>query len=125
MSDSSKAHKKVNVHFDALIADLPNIQMIGIPRYPKGWNSVIEEFIHSLKKFRNVIIWGITDKKGRLEISVSHQNHGGVFRAVYLAQKKASTLCAGCGVGDVSEGICRDCIDTTKAERTGTWLDSF
>lgn len=125
MLDSSKADKKVNLHFEALIADLPNIQMLGIPRYPIGWNSVIEEFIESVKKFRNVIILRINDTNGRLEISVSHHNHGEVFRAVYLAQKKALTLCAGCGVSDVSEGICRNCKNSMKAERTGTWLDSF
>lgn len=130
MSGSFRKPKKSRVHFTKLIENHPNIVLSQSAIYPKGWDSIIEEFVSSVED-DPVELYAIRVRNGMLEIVLDLQDASQkVFKAIYIAYHSAYSKCSSCGNpnshGHGNSTLCKHCYTSgVVEEETGTWLDSF
>ena len=102
--------------------------------FPKGWVSIVEQFIEQMKTYSIVII-SVTDVYSVLDIHFDASKTNKevlVWRAANKARNLSKGVCANCGE---SKGLrqkgrtsmfCENCAKNTyNTNKTGTWLDKF
>lgn len=123
-------------HIDSLIKGGRIIlQPYASINYKKGWVTLIEELINSLRRLP-IELYSISAEYAQLEIRFElyeKTQEVKVWRALDAAQRQSRAICMECG-GQGKRKIrkeslvvmCRECIKLAELNgETGTWLDKY